>query len=111
MDYDYGENPFDGMDYEEILEWASTHQDELLEYGIDPSVIGQYLSREDVYERHNMEPPVAGFPSRAQVGSHLALCAPDVMLQAAQTFYIPLLLSISIQVRYFRLVVVVAYLR
>lgn len=45
MDYeDYYENPFDGMDYDEILQWAATHQDELLEYGIDPSMISFGLS-------------------------------------------------------------------
>ena len=46
MDYDdYYENPFDGMDYDEILQWAATHQDELLEYGIDPSMISNGLKK------------------------------------------------------------------
>ena len=98
MDYDMMdyENPFDGMDYDEILAWAANHQDELIEYGIDPAIIGQYLSREDVYERHNAAPPSA-FPTYATAKAQLEVCAPNVLLQAAQTFYIPLLLSIAIQ--------------
>lgn len=35
-DYDEYENPFDGMDYDGIMNWMNEHMDELEQNGIDP---------------------------------------------------------------------------
>ena len=35
-DYEEYENPFDGMDYDGIMNWMNEHMDELEQNGIDP---------------------------------------------------------------------------
>ena len=35
-DYEEHENPFDGMDYDGIMNWMNDHMDELEQNGIDP---------------------------------------------------------------------------
>ena len=102
MDYDEfmdEQNPFDGMDYHEILDWASEHESELEAYGIDPSTIGEYLKNDfDGGKFSQVDTERFQMYSGEQVISHLMQCTPDVTYQAVQTFFIPFLLSLSVQV-------------
>ena len=59
--------------------------------------ISEYLGREDVYERHNSEAAYVA-PTISQIQEHLLNCSQEVLNQAFQTFYIPLLLTFAIQV-------------
>lgn len=99
-DYDDYEdaNPFDGMDYDGVMEWLSNHKDELESQGIDPETFKMAVIDEFGASPTTTASPLTMEEIAYKLPIFLSQCSTQVLSQAFDNFIIPAALAVMLQV-------------
>ncbi|CAG5083682.1 Oidioi.mRNA.OKI2018_I69.PAR.g10435.t1.cds [Oikopleura dioica] len=104
-DYEDYQNPFDGMDYDGVMEWLDAHMDELESNGIDPEHFLRAIKEE--FSMPNGAGGAGASATPAPLSTEeilhklpifLGQCSGQVLSQAFDNFIFPAVLAVMLQI-------------